>query len=370
METADYDAIVLGGGISALTIALQLQIKGYATAIIDKPAGTGASGLPGGLANPAYGREAKKSWESEACIESLNRLSVLSGVEQSGSAVIKRGILRPAANGGQADAFKNSIRINDWKEGWAAWLESGEAAERFPLVQAKSGALWIPVGITIDLPGLLSGIRTKLTLLGSSLHSFQKIDVHEGADYHTIISDEREFRSPRIIFAPGSGIDDYPQWSPLKFNRVKGQVAVAKFSGFSDPGCSVASSGYAAFIGQNRVVVGSTYEHTYHNSEPSIDTDMDLIGRLKKMCPQIAGGLTRTEFWAGIRLTTPDRKPCVGGHWKTRGFYCIAGMGSRGLLMAPLAAELLADHIHSDTKLPDEIDIARFYRTRRFIKMT
>ncbi|TVQ13385.1 MAG: FAD-binding oxidoreductase [Balneolaceae bacterium] len=370
MGAADYDAIVLGGGISALTTALQLQTKGYATAIIDKPAGAGASGLPGGLANPAYGREAKKSWQSEACIESLNRLSELTGDEQSGSAVIKKGILRPAASSAQADAFKNSIRVNGWKQGWTEWLESGEATERFPLVQAKTGALWIPVGMTIDLPGLLSGIRAKLTHLGSTLFSFEKTEVYEGADCHTVISDDREFRSPRIIFAPGSGIDDYPQWAPLKFNRVKGQVVVAAYNGFPDPGCSVASSGYAAFIGRNRVVVGSTYEHTYHNSEASVDTGMELLGRFRKMCPQIAGALTRTEYWAGIRLTTPDRKPCVGGHWKTRGFFCIAGMGSRGLLMAPLAAELLADHIHSGTKLPEEIDIARFYRTRRFMKMT
>jgi glycine oxidase len=370
MESTNYDAIVLGGGISALTIALQLQIKGYASAIIDKPSGAGASGLPGGLANPAYGREAKKSWESEACIESLNRLSVLSGDDQTGSTLIKRGILRPAASGAQADAFKNSIRINDWKEGWTEWLESGEAAERFPLVQVESGALWIPVGMTIYLPGLLSGIREKLTQMGASHFSFLKTEVHAGVDYHTVISDDREFRSPRIIFAPGSGIVDYPQWAPLKFNRVKGQVAVAAYNGFPDPGCSVASSGYAAFIGQNRVVVGSTYEHTYRNSEPSDDAGKELIGRFGKMCPQIAGGLTHTEYWAGIRLTTPDRKPCVGGHWKTRGFYCIAGMGSRGLLIAPLAAELLANHIHSGTKIPDEIDIDRFYRTRRFMKMT
>jgi glycine oxidase len=370
MLASDYDAIVLGGGISALTVALQLQLKGYAVVVIDKPAGSGAAGLPAGLANPAYGREAKKSWESEACIESLYRLSDLAGDVSIQSAVIKNGILRPAADLDQADAFKNSIRKNDWQDGWTQWLKAGEAAERFPLVQAKYGALWIPVGMTIDLPGLLTELRTKLTNMGSSLYSSETTDVHEGRNTHTVVADGMELRSPRIIFAPGSGIGDYPQWSSLKFNRVKGQVTTAAFSGFPDPGCSVASSGYAAFTGNNRVVVGSTYEHTWQNSGPSHETGLELIARFRNMCPQIGESLTHTENWAGIRLTTPDRKPCVGAHWDIRGFYCIAGMGSRGLLMAPLAAEMLTGHMHSNKEIPGQIDITRFYRTRRFMNMT
>ncbi|MCA1802399.1 MAG: FAD-binding oxidoreductase [Rhodothermaceae bacterium] len=341
MPASDYDAIILGGGISALTVALQLQMKGYAVVVIDKPAGSGAAGLPAGLANPAYGREAKKSWESEACIESLYRLSELA-----------------------------DVRKNDWQEGWTQWLEPGEAAERFPLVQTKYGALWIQVGMTIDLPCLLTELRTKLNTMGSTLYSATTSDVYEGRNNHTVAADGRELRSPRIIFAPGSGIGDYPQWSSLKFNRVKGQVTAAAFSGFSDPGCSVASSGYAAFTGYNRVVVGSTYEHTWQNSSPSHETGRELIARFRNMCPQIGESLTHADNWAGIRLTTPDRKPCVGAHWEIRGFYCIAGMGSRGLLMAPLAAELIADHIHSNKKIPAQIDVTRFYRTRRFMNRT
>ncbi|MFN2372840.1 MAG: NAD(P)/FAD-dependent oxidoreductase [Cyclonatronaceae bacterium] len=370
MPASDYDAIILGGGISALTVALQLQMKGYTVVVIDKPAGSGAAGLPAGLANPAYGREAKKSWESEACIESLCRLSELADDVSTQSAVIKNGILRPAANSDQADAFKNSIRKNDWQEGWTQWLEPGEAAERFPLVQTKYGALWIQVGMTIDLPCLLTELRTKLNTMGSTLYSATTSDVYEGRNNHTVAADGRELRSPRIIFAPGSGIGDYPQWSSLKFNRVKGQVTAAAFSGFSDPGCSVASSGYAAFTGYNRVVVGSTYEHTWQNSSPSHETGRELIARFRNMCPQIGESLTHADNWAGIRLTTPDRKPCVGAHWEIRGFYCIAGMGSRGLLMAPLAAELIADHIHSNKKIPAQIDVTRFYRTRRFMNRT
>lgn len=367
MPASDYDAIVLGGGISALTIALQLQMKGFSVVVIDKPAGSGAAGLPAGLANPAYGREAKKSWESEACIHSLYRLSEIAETVPTQPAVIKNGILRPAADSEQAEAFKNSIRKNDWQEGWTLWLEPGEAAERFPLVQAKSGALWIPVGMTIDLPGLLTELRKKLMALGSTLFPAATADVHEGKSKHSVFTDGREFSSQRIIFAPGSGIGDYPQWSSLKFNRVKGQVTAASFSGLPEPGCSVASSGYAAFTGNSRVVVGSTYEHTWQNSDPSDETGQKLIARFRNMCPEIGRKLTHAVNWAGIRLTTPDRKPCVGAHWEIPGFYCIAGMGSRGLLMAPLAAELLADHINSNKKIPGQIDVARFYRTRRFM---
>lgn len=367
MVRTAYDAIVIGGGISALTAALQLQIRGYAVAVIDKPGGEGASSLPGGLANPAYGREAKKSWQADACIESLNRLSELLGDVSAGHGIIKKGVLRPATTEEQAHVFRESPGKHHWKEEWIEWLEPAQAAGRFPQIMTKNGALWIQAGITIDLPSLLAAIRTALLMRGAYLVSASKIMVHDGAGSHTVLADEREFMASEIIFAPGPGISDYPQWSLLKFNRVKGQVMAAEFSGAGEPGCSVASSGYAAFTGTNRVVVGSTYEHSFTDSEPSEGTGRELESRFGKMCPGIAGGLINTQPWAGIRLTTPDRKPCVGRHWDIGGFYCIAGMGSRGLLMAPRVAELLADHIRTKQKLPDEIDTARYYRTRRFM---
>lgn len=367
MDRIVHDAIVIGGGISALTVAMQLRIRGYSVAVIDKQDGEGASGLPGGLANPAYGREAKKSWRAEACIDSLNRLSELLSYVSAGHGIINNGVLRPASDQDQADVFRESPGRHKWKDGMAVWLEPAEAAGGFPLVKAENGALWIEPAITIRLPSLLLALRTALREKGALLLSASNIVVHDGTDMHTIIADGNEITSTKIIFAPGPGIFDYPQWSLLKFNRVKGQVMEAEFSKSDEPGCSVASSGYAAFTGSNRVVVGSTYEHSFKDSLPSEATGGVLEKRFRIMCPAIAGSLTHIQHWAGVRLTTPDRKPCVGSHWNISGFYCIAGMGSRGLLMAPKVAELLADHIYANTKIPDEIDADRFYHTRRFL---
>lgn len=49
--------------------------------------------------------------------------------------------------------------------------------------------------------------------------------------------------------------------------------------------------------------------------------------------------------WAGVYDTTPDKRPLVGEHPERPGFYALNGWSGRGILLAPLTAELLAREI-------------------------
>ena len=97
------------------------------------------------------------------------------------------------------------------------------------------------------------------------------------------------------------------------------------------------------------------------------------------------------EGRAAIRCTTPDHLPVAGpvpdqaaylrdfaelrhGHAWTRysraayqpGLYVLAGLGSRGLVGAPLAAEMVACHITGEP-WPMERDIANALHAGRFL---
>lgn len=54
------------------------------------------------------------------------------------------------------------------------------------------------------------------------------------------------------------------------------------------------------------------------------------------------GGLHVIRQWAGVYDTTPDKRPLVGEYPGRRGVYALNGWSGRGMLLAPLAAELLA----------------------------
>src|SRR5690625_7253969 len=63
------DAILAGAGFAGLSHACTLNRSGLRVAVIDRASpGSGASGTPGALLNPATGRRARKSWHVETCL--------------------------------------------------------------------------------------------------------------------------------------------------------------------------------------------------------------------------------------------------------------------------------------------------------------
>jgi sarcosine oxidase subunit beta len=70
-----------------------------------------------------------------------------------------------------------------------------------------------------------------------------------------------------------------------------------------------------------------------------------FLGRTARVILEKAprlGGLRIARQWAGVYDTTPDRRPLVGEYAGAPGAFALNGWSGRGILLAPLAAELLA----------------------------
>ncbi|HMM46243.1 MAG TPA: FAD-binding oxidoreductase [Candidatus Macondimonas sp.] len=63
---------------------------------------------------------------------------------------------------------------------------------------------------------------------------------------------------------------------------------------------------------------------------------------------------------AGTRVAPPDREPVVGRHPRWPWLWIFNGLGSRGILRAPEAAEQLAAHMTRGTPLSAHLDVARY----------
>jgi sarcosine oxidase subunit beta len=74
------------------------------------------------------------------------------------------------------------------------------------------------------------------------------------------------------------------------------------------------------------------------------------------------GGLRVVRQWAGVYDTTPDKRPLVGEYPGRPGVYALNGWSGRGILLAPLAAELLARELAGlgRDRLLDPFDPGRF----------
>src|SRR5690625_4850132 len=132
-EPSRFDAIVVGAGVAGLSLAYALIRTGMTVAVVDRATpGSGASGTPGALLNPATGRRAHKSWQAESCLPYTRRL--IEEVEQATGHFLMRldGVVRPALNEKIAERMHTTWRETAWPEGWAEWLSPQEMSRRFP----------------------------------------------------------------------------------------------------------------------------------------------------------------------------------------------------------------------------------------------
>src|SRR5262249_26880805 len=90
-------------------------------------------------------------------------------------------------------------------------------------------------------------------------------------------------------------------------------------------------------------VIGATYDHDDFSGAVTEKNHRENLATLKQTLP---GWLTDETILSGrtsLRASTPDRLPYVGGI--KDGLYISVGFGSRGMISAPLAAEVIASQL-------------------------
>ena len=101
----------------------------------------------------------------------------------------------------------------------------------------------------------------------------------------------------------------------------------------------------------NQTLRGELVAGVVDPEEPTGMTEassLRFLGRTARIVLQKAPRLAELRVvrqWAGVYDTTPDNRPLVGEYAGKPGFYALNGWSGRGILLAPLAAELLAREI-------------------------
>lgn len=186
----------------------------------------------------------------------------------------------------------------------------------------------------------------------------------------------------------------YSDWLPTK--SIRGQVSSVTTQQSSDLQCVLCSKGYVSPPVDNQWCFGATFNlHEDSNELRDIDHQENLA-HIDDISPALAANLdsvTRSE-WQGrvaFRCTSPDYLPMVGpvpifdkfvedfqelrhnakAHISTQatyteGLYVNIAHGSKGLITAPLCAELLANQICNEP-LPLEKELIHSLLPARFI---
>ena len=221
---------------------------------------------------------------------------------------------------------------------------------------------WFPQGGWVHPPSLCDAA---LRAAGESvrLHAQREVAdlVRAGNGWRAVdTAGEVIAETPVAILANGHLARRLKVAAALPLRPVRGQITCIP----AEPGRAikvvVSREGYvtpATSFGVH--VVGATYEEGSTDELAREEDHRANLERLKHLLPDFAATVDAARLGgrAGIRSVGPDRLPLVGAIPGNEGVFGMLGLGSRGLVYAPLCAELLVSGIEGEP-LPVERDLA------------
>lgn len=412
--TARREAVIVGAGLAGAAVAHALATRGWRCTVLEAAAAPaqGASGNPAGLfhgvVHPVDSVHAR-----------LHRAAALLAERHHGP-LIRQGRVPGAAAGmlvvhpahafamGSTDepdtdgrAPAQPPRRRDHPAGaladFAEWLDA-EQASALAGVSLPGPALHYPHGGWIAPAALVRhwlstpGVRL---VCGADVADFRAPQV-PGDDALALDAAGRVLaQAPLLVLANGPGLQRWADTGRIDLPALGtsvGRISWADAAG-DGPRLPVSGHGYALRLPDGRLLCGAT-------SRPPGDTataEEDHRWNLQRLARLTGISTTgRIEGRQGLRLGTPDRLPVIGplpaeaqpaapagdaaraAEVQPRriarmpGVFVASAFGSRGLIWAPLAAELIASWVEG-TPLPLESDLvdavdparARARRARR-----
>lgn len=194
-------------------------------------------------------------------------------------------------------------------------------------------------------------------LLGKDLLLQETFD-HTELKIHGPYLEYGSITAKNIVFATGFGSKDNPYFNYLPLNGTKGELLTISAPMLKET-MVVKSSAFIIPLGGDLYKVGATYNRDDKTNVPTEASKMELLRKLDTFvtCPYEV-----VDHVAGIRPTVKDRRPLVGRHPKYDNLYILNGLGSRGVIIAPMAAQQLYGAIAEGRPIDGEMDISRFDR--------
>lgn len=375
LAQSDRRAIVVGAGLAGCWTAHALVRRGWRVDLIERHHGPAqeASGNPVGALLPALnladnvnarlGRAAflyasRAMTAATLSPRAFERCGLLHLALERESTLQTSSPPRRRTRTAQRERMQEILRRHRFPADYVRWIEQDEATELAGM-RVGSDGWWIPAGGTVQ-PRLLC--EALLDRCGSSLRTRYGTNVRRieyGTNGWRVIDDTGQLaaEAPAIIIATASEATALVASRLPQLIPVRGQITYLSPGSAGKLRCAICGDGYAAAMPDGRLCVGATFEPESTALDLRADDHTQNFRRAERMLPDIGGSATveMLQGRVGLRTTTADRLPVCGevssptaSDEAARGLYVVAGLGARGLIWAPLCAEILAARLEHE----------------------
>lgn len=381
-------ALVAGAGVAGCCAAAALAARGWTVQLLDAgPVAGAASALPAGLLHPQLSSD-------DNLLSRLTRAGLLHArrlTAQVPAGVRPLGVLQMAASDEDAAAMQRALAALRPPAGYVQWLDAGAAAARLGLAPRRGG-LWFADGAIVD------GAAWCAALLAAQA---DRIHLRRHARVEAIAWHDGQWRArgpwgeaaaPLLVVATALDAARLLDLPGARLRAVRGRLSLLAPQPLAGLRAALAGDGYLApAAAGGAAVLGATYEMALPGEDAPAEADPARAheGNLARLQRLLAAPppVQVTGVFSGLRCVAHDRLPLAGpvpdvaaaadraselrgAHLpdlpRAPGLYCLTALGSRGLTLAPLLAELIAAQAEG-APWPVERDLAAAVDPARFL---
>jgi glycine oxidase len=363
-DQQSYDAVIVGGGTIGLSCAWRAARRGARVAVVERashpPAGATrvAAGMLAPVGELAFGEpELLKMTLAAAELypDFVAELEEASGVSTE---YRRDGALHVALDRDEAAELQRVHELQRSLGLGAEWLPPRRCRELEPgLTPSFNGGVHAPDEASVDPRALCAALLGALEadggvelLLGTEVEGA----LREGeriAGVRTV--DGRELRASAVILATGAW-SAQAQWLPDSarppVRPVKGQILELRARAGAAPCSRIVSSERVYLVPRpdGRLIAGATVEEQGFDTTVTAGGVHELLREAYRLLPEVAE-MELVEATAGLRPGTPDNLPLIGASG-VDGLLWATGHYRNGILLAPLTANLLVEHLEGSMR--------------------
>lgn len=366
-EQRSYDVAIVGGGVIGLSCAWRAARHGARVAVVDRGAPpAGATRVAAGMLAPvgelAFGEPELLKLTLAAAELYPGFVAELEAASGVATGFRRDGALHVALDRDEAAEMRRVHELQRSLGLGAEWLPPRRCRELEPgLTPTFHGGVHAPGEGSVDPRALTEALLAALAAEdGVEL-------IFETAVEATIIDGERiagvrteageQLRAPLTVLATGAW-SGQAEWLPgaarPPVRPVKGQILELRSRDGAAPCNRIVSSERVYLVPRpdGRLIVGATVEEQGFDTAVTAGGVHELLREAYRLLPEVAE-LELVEAAAGLRPGTPDNLPLVGPS-PVEGLLWATGHYRNGILLAPLAADTLAEQLQAPSSFgPD-----------------
>ncbi len=345
--TDQREYLIIGAGLAGISMGIHLLKNKNSVTLIDSGENF-SSIIAAGQINPLVFRRMTKSWRVDDFLPYAEQFYTELSIETSLPIYFPIPIRRMFSSAHEKVMWLEKQN----REGFSQYMNEIIAEDdQFDLAQNDFGSGRIKKSSFVHASNFLEAGKKWISEKGKILS--------EKFDYSTLNPLTGNYKGKTydsILFCEGSENCNNPWFNKYVVEHTKGEVLTLVSLEINEKE-ALNRKCFLLPIGEKTFRLGATY--VWNTPDRSI-TEIAKIDLQDKMLLLSKKEYQITDQRAGIRPTTPDRRPIIGRHPEFEKLLIFNGLGTKGYLMAPLLAKEFVDYLEGNGELDKEVRIDRF----------